>query len=209
MQCIKFMATAATKIVERSPLKYSLVRSISCLAPRNISRSRVTSERRMGELLQKLYEGNHISSVVADRAKVQFACLCSRAESDLKDAFVCYEAENERLDSLYHKLLNAQAEYADLFLVIKFVMILSHGNAAVESGFSINGDMLVENMHEESLIAQRHVYDGVKNLGGLLNVKIDRKMQQYARAAYSRYQSAMQAKKLAHKEAENKAAARK
>ena len=38
-------------------------------------------------------------------------------------------------------------------------LILSHGSAAVESGFSINNDMLVENLLEESLVGQRIVYD--------------------------------------------------
>ena len=131
----------------------------------------------MGELLQRLYEGNQISSVVADRAKVQYAGLCSRAASDLRDAVEGYVVENERLDSCYRKLFDRQAEYADLFLVVKFVMILSHGNASVESGFSVNGDMLVKKKQEESLIAQRQVFDGVKNVGGFLNVKIDKRVE--------------------------------
>jgi len=42
---------------------------------------------------------------------------------------------------------------------MKLILVLSHGNAAVESGFSVNGDMLVENLHEASLVAQRIVYD--------------------------------------------------
>ena len=45
MQCITFMKTAAAKIIERSPLKYSMVRSLTCLAPQNILHSRTTSEK--------------------------------------------------------------------------------------------------------------------------------------------------------------------
>ena len=44
----------------------------------------------MGELLQRLYEGNQISSVVADRAMVQYVGLCSRAASDWRDTFEGY-----------------------------------------------------------------------------------------------------------------------
>ena len=40
-------------------------------------------------------------------------------------------------------------------------MVLSHGNARVESGFSINDDMLLPNMLSESIIAQRIVYEAV------------------------------------------------
>ena len=92
------MKTATCKIFERSPLRYSVVRSFTCLALHNIVHSRITSGKRMDELLQRLYEGNQISSVVADRAKVQYVGLCSRAASDLRDAFEGYVVENERLE---------------------------------------------------------------------------------------------------------------
>lgn len=74
---------------------------------------------------------------------------------------------------------------------MKLVLILSRGNASVGSGFSVSGDMCVENMHDESLIVQRQVYDAVRSAGGLLKVKIDKKMQRYAREAYSHYQAAL------------------
>jgi len=41
------------------------------------------------------------------------------------------------------------------------VLILSHGNAAVESGFSVNKELLVENMEEETIVAQRVVFDAI------------------------------------------------
>ena len=41
------------------------------------------------------------------------------------------------------------------------VLTLSNGNATVESGFSINIDILVENVHETSVAAQRQVFDGI------------------------------------------------
>lgn len=50
---------------------------------------------------------------------------------------------------------------------------LSHGNASVESGFSVNEDLLVENLQESSLINQRIVYDAIKFHDGPSNVKID------------------------------------
>ena len=53
---------------------------------------------------------------------------------------------------------------------------MSHGNTTVESGFSINGDMLVENLHEESLVAQRVVYDAIQSAGGIKSIQIDRSL---------------------------------
>ena len=49
-------------------------------------------------------------------------------------------------------------------------MIFSHGQASVESGFSINSSIMVENLQEESLVAQRFVYDSVNSLGGIKKI---------------------------------------
>ena len=43
--------------------------------------------------------------------------------------------------------------------LIKRVLILSHGNASLESGFSINKDLCTVNMQEESTVNQCVVYD--------------------------------------------------
>ena len=59
-----------------------------------------------------------------------------------------------------------------LFEVTKIVLILLHGNAQVESGFSINKDIVVENLHEYSIVAQHQVYDGIVHAGGVRNVEI-------------------------------------
>ena len=37
-------------------------------------------------------------------------------------------------------------------------MILSHGQATVERGSRVNGKLLDENLHTESLIVQRHIH---------------------------------------------------
>ena len=87
MQCIDFLAATTAKIVEKSPLKYAVVRAISCFVPSRIASNRTLSEKRMTQLAQILYERNHFTSVVCNCAKVQFSNLCSKAFSDLKGTF--------------------------------------------------------------------------------------------------------------------------
>jgi hypothetical protein len=81
-----------------------------------------------------------------------------------------------------------RVEFAELWCVIKLVLVLLHGNVAAESGFSVNGDMLVENLHEPSLVAQRmafdsiesgHTYPRVIGVGGVMGVVIDKRLLQY------------------------------
>ena len=42
------------------------------------------------------------------------------------------------------------------------LLILSHGQSDIERGFSVNKDIATANMKEETIVAYRKVYDGVK-----------------------------------------------
>jgi len=57
----------------------------------------------------------------------------------------------------------------------KLILILSHGNATVEHGFSVNAECLVENQLDKNLIAQRCIYNTVENVGDIESIKIDKK----------------------------------
>ena len=179
MQCIDFLAATTAKIVEKSPLKYVVVRAISCFVSRRIASNCTLSEKRMALLVQILYERNHFMFFVCDCAKVQFSNLCGKASSDLKGTFEAYSPQDTCLDAFYCNIIGKNSEFADLWSVLKCVFILSHGNASVESGFSINGEMLVENLCGDSLIAQHQVYDAVLAAGGITAVKVDKSMLQY------------------------------
>ncbi|KAJ8032368.1 hypothetical protein HOLleu_25882 [Holothuria leucospilota] len=67
------------------------------------------------------------------------------------------------------------------------VLLLSHGQASVERGFSFNKQLEVENLQERSFISQRHVVDHIKSVGGTLSVLVDRKLLMSAAGARQRY----------------------
>ena len=48
--------------------------------------------------------------------------------------------------------------------VLNIVLILFHENAQIGSGFSVNLDLLVENLPKESLVAQCQVYDEIRTV---------------------------------------------
>lgn len=56
------------------------------------------------------------------------------------------------------------------------VFCIFHGNAAVEQGFSIKKECLIENMQEQSLIAQRCVQSAITACGEVLSVTINESM---------------------------------
>ena len=48
--------------------------------------------------------------------------------------------------------------------VFKLIFILSHGQAFEERGFSVNKELLTENLEEVSIVSQRIVYDHICDL---------------------------------------------
>ena len=50
-----------------------------------------------------------------------------------------------------------RSEFPNLWSVIKLLLLLSHGQASVERGFSVNKEVSVEHLAETSLIAQRTI----------------------------------------------------
>ncbi|GBM48027.1 hypothetical protein AVEN_34357-1 [Araneus ventricosus] len=53
----------------------------------------------------------------------------------------------------------------DINSVTELVMIFFYGNSNAKGGFSVNKECVVENMKEETFIAQRLVYDAVMDHG--------------------------------------------
>ena len=77
-------------------------------------------------------------------------------------------------------------------------MILSHGQASVESGFSINSSIMVENLQEESLVAQQLVHDSINSLGAIKNIDsilINNEMRKSVKDANRHYEAALEKRK--------------
>lgn len=50
-----------------------------------------------------------------------------------------------------------------LWAICKVIFTLSHSQSAVERGFSINKELLIENLQEKSIVSQRVVYDHLQS----------------------------------------------
>jgi len=68
--------------------------------------------------------------------------------------------------------LAGDGKQAALWKVVRMVLTLSHSQASVESGFSVNKELLIENMEEETIVAQGIVFDAVR-LSDMDLTKID------------------------------------
>ena len=73
---------------------------------------------------------------------------------------------------------------------------MSHRQAQVESGFSMIvvvilwikwTEIIVENMNEESVVAQRQVYDAISAAGDVMSVQITPQLMSPAQSAHTSY----------------------
>lgn len=192
--CMSFVKACSQKIIERSPLKYKLTRGASCLDP-VIALSPDLGPKRLTLALDALSENGWMSGLEAERAHRSYIHVCKLgpAQARLRD----FDRKEQRLDTLWIGLCQGHEE---LLSLVKIVLCLSHGNATVERGFSINKECLVENLKEESLIAQRVVYDAVSEAGGVANVDITDRMVQMVRGAYSVFKEELQRRKKEERE---------
>ena len=66
-------------------------------------------------------------------------------------------------------------------------LVLSHEQAGVERGVSINSEIMQFNFKERSVVVLRAIYDHIQAHGGVLNVEIDQEVRNAARNAFSEY----------------------
>lgn len=177
-----FIATCK-KLIERCPLKYKLTKAISAFSPFIIYKSRTQALKRLNSLLTILHEKRHISGTIADQAKRQFQILVQ--DPDFLSKCQSFQFSH-RLDDFYASIIGSQKEYGELWTVVKLILILSHGNAAVEAGFSINSDLLVPNLKQETIQSQRIVYDAVTKVGGPLQIVINDELRKSVSCARQR-----------------------
>ena len=106
-----------------------------------------------------------------------------------------YILVNKRLDDFFRIKLTGKHEFSELGTVIKIFLIFFHGNAFVKIDFSVNQNVLVENMQEQSMISQRLILDQIKKFGGLPNIEISKAMINYCRNANRKYKQYPEDKK--------------
>lgn len=69
-------------------------------------------------------------------------------------------------------LRSAMKPYPELWGFFKKQLILSHGQATVERGFSINKEVESDNILEDTVVTRRLVCDFITQNGGVIQVRM-------------------------------------
>lgn len=186
--CRKAMEALCQKLLQRSPLKFKLTKVISFRDPQVAAQSSIR-DKYLATTLEIFVEHKWLSGIVADKVQRQFKDLC--AVSNFLEALKTF-SDDERLDHFWFRTIFGGSKVPEeLSSFLKMIFILSHGNASLERGFSINKECFVENLAEESLVAQRQIYDAIIANGGLDSVSITKPLILSARNAHHRYMDAL------------------
>ena len=92
----------------------------------------------------------------------QFKCFVLKMEQNHPAEFLSFNMNTDRLDEFYWNY-RKDAKHSKMWEVFRIIFTLSHSLAGVKGGFSVNSELLVENLQEETLVASRSVCSSVKS----------------------------------------------
>ena len=143
-------------------------------------------------LTETLYDNKQISSKESDQLRVQFVHFINGITFKNIDEFVSYGPSKYWLGHFYWKYLDKNEKYKYLWIIIIKVFIMPHGQAHVERGFSVNKEILVENLCSKCSWAQHLVYDTI-NLSdkGVHEIDLPDKVVIFCITSYSHYNAAL------------------
>ena len=201
-EVISFLTKLCSHMMEKSPMTLLLARCLGCLSPAYMLEQPEICEKFFEKNLEKLVSYKKILAKDADSAKLEYSNFLTKIVKANKSDFVKFNKSSDRVDLFFGKYINT-SEYEQMWCVFKLLLCLSHGQASVERGFSVNSNLLVENMHEDSLIAQRIVQDHVKSLKlEAYEVKVTKTCLDNANSARRRYFDALKQKSVSNQRSE-------
>ena len=120
-----------------------------------------------------------------DRILAQFEAFLRNARRNEK--IIQFNRKMDSLDKLFHSLLHDSEDTVLLWnsYTVRILLTLSHGQATVERGFSINRETVVVNLGQHNLIAKRVIKDYV---GGVENFVLSESLLKSARQARQKYE---------------------
>ena len=148
MECKDFVSKLLKKLLEKSPITYSLVRCMSMLDPRQMVSNSEACKLKLKRVLTHLVSCNRVEERECDDIIRQYSdfidCTIPLVGTE---KFSGFNPASDRADEFYSRYMNKD-QHQKLLEVVKMCLVLSHGQATVERGFSVNKEVEVENLKD-------------------------------------------------------------
>ena len=194
VECRSSMVRFCEQLKFNSPAKHILAVNIDCLSPELIVKDSKLAHDHFGIVLGCLKDAN-LEADNLDKAGVQFKTFAKKHKGEPAFKKFRFNDSDHRLDTLLYNALYGDKEYMHLWSVVRLLLVLSHGQASVERGFSINKYASTANQHEESLVARRVVRDHINYVGGIREFEVTPDLIKECKNASRRYKAHLEAKK--------------
>ena len=175
------------KLKSTSPANHELAVCIDCLDPSLITGDVDKAKEHFENALNCLEEATLLTADL-DTAKRQFDTFVRNNKNNEKFKNFNFTKAEDRVDTLFYNALHDDKESKELWSVVKLLLVLSHGQASVERGFSINKYASTTNQSEDSLVARRIVRDHLNYLDhGLDKFTVSEDLFRDVKASRKRY----------------------
>ncbi|XP_074652758.1 uncharacterized protein LOC141907086 [Tubulanus polymorphus] len=188
MRVRSFLVAVVVKIKAKSPVRYTVVQNMKCLDPVYLASHPDICKSKFKRILSSLNHCRIVPDKDCDDLRNEFEDFVDMKVAQHKSVFVDFDWKKDRLDCLYYDYMGTD-DFSNLWPVVKNLLMLSHGQAAVERGFSVNRQIEEDNLSELSYRALRFICDCVKSVGGVRNVEINTELISYCGSAHSRYKA--------------------
>lgn len=186
--CKKCLVLTVQKFIEKSPLKYPLVSQLSFLDPRDMAcKDAGVGITKFRKALTYLVHVHRVNEEDCDELIRLYSQFIEEIVLPQSSQFSHFDPYTDRVDTFLHDRMSTQKPYEKLWRLCRQLLLLSHGQASVERGFSINRQIEDDNLSEDSYVAQRCISDHLRAVGGTKNVTIDKQLLMSVGGARQRY----------------------
>ena len=159
LEARKFLITLLEKMFNKSHISFNIVKRAAVLDPKFfLLRPLDVYKSVLQRLLFTLVQLKIICSSHADQALSEFSCFHTASFRERKTSYEVFQKNSNRLDDCYEKEVEI-SNFKVLSSVVKLALVLSHGQAKVERGFSMNNKILTINLKEVSITSRRLIID--------------------------------------------------
>ena len=174
----------------RASEKFPVVRFLRCLDPQVMAGPISILVKLFERLLSILLDTKWVRETEVNFLKKEYASFLADDvhgnPKTLHDFEEYDKVRSERIDCFLATYLKA-SKYQKLWDLVKCLLVLSHGQAGVERGFSINSEIMEYNFKQKSVVALRNIYDHIQTCGGILHVKIDEELRNVVKNSSSEF----------------------
>ena len=195
IDCRHGMIRFVEKIQNKSPADFTLALNMDCMDPVLITKKPKVAVEHFEKVTECFSDANLLSEVTLGKACRQFKNFVHNHKGNTKFKQFKFAEAEYRVDTLFYNALYNQKEFMELWEVSKILLVISHGQASVERGFSINKHASTANQSEGSLVARRIVRDHINYLGGLDNFTVTQPLTVTMKGACRRYKEQQADKK--------------